>query len=1111
MEQIVVTRADGTTYPLAVKSRCVAMSSAKQTWQLLGEDKVEVSVTSPVPVGSYAIGDRITVFGRHYVLNRLPEVKRTSNGFQYDLTFEGVQYDLMRVTYDLTVDTTRNELQDVQADTLTGSLERFAQVLISNANRVFPGRWALGTCPETAEDKTLTFGESDNCLSVLQTLCSSFEVEFSIVLSAGVYTVNFAQETGQVFPYVFAYGKGRGLYELTRGNVDSSNIVTRLKVFGSSSNITSKYRAARLCLPGKGKGQSFIEDTAAMEAYGVYEATKYFDDIKPTFDGSVTAVVENSVVKFVDENMFDLNEKEDDGVTTKYLIDGCSAKVHFNTGNLAGYEFEVHAYDHETHTFTLVKITDERGDVFPSASSPAFQFKEGDRYKLIDCALPQAYEDAAEAKLKTEGEAYLAQNCQPKVKYSLKVTKSFLEKLFKDSAVANVFEPGDYIRINDESIGVDKAVRVKSISRNLKDEYSYTLTLADGTVKASIQVRVISSLIEQDKINRINNLADPARARANWRSSQELLNMVFDPDGDYYSEKIKPLSIDTLMLSVGAKAMQFGLLNTVIEPNYNGDRNTVKITGGVLTHYTIKEDSAVSWNMADSIYSGLTDAVPYYIYARCERNGDSGVFTLSDKQIKVEEDANNYHFWVGVLNSVDSGTDVRTIALSYGFSTINGRYIKTGRIVSTDGKTYFDLDSGEICGNIVFLSNGEKKTLEDFGYDNTKTAIDGGIVTTGTVQVVGDAADAESAGMTGTNLDGQSSGKSVRFWAGSSYEKRAEAPFRVLQDGNAYLEKLHAYGAEILNTNKSKYQKIEIIGNMIRGMTKGETDLIISNDDNPGLGKLSEVPSIPSEIALSEGFCPPMTKEYLDDDYKTDDELALVYEDCELLNYVIGYLPSDSTLNVSSVPQMKWTCPCWLQIEDALSDYTISNLLSGTMTMNGVELWLYRDGVKYKKIGVSTALSYVASSSLLTDAKKTMTFTKSVNSVAVDEGGIFSLRVICPKIIYIVDAQEYTYHDDYMLSFANGVSYPVDDGDFVVSPYLVVSLQSLKMAVNLPGAYNGFRGLSSFKNGFVHRNRAGSVVFSEDGFVVMIGTRGLKLTDKGLFKSSDSGATWTAL
>lgn len=124
---------------------------------------------SPFPQ-TYGIGDKITIFGRDYKLNRLPKVKKTGmHEFQYDLEFEGIQYDLFRVTYDVTIDTTTNELQDVQGDTLTGDLHRFMTVLIANANRVFPGKWVLGVCPETASDKTLTFGESDNCLSVLQT------------------------------------------------------------------------------------------------------------------------------------------------------------------------------------------------------------------------------------------------------------------------------------------------------------------------------------------------------------------------------------------------------------------------------------------------------------------------------------------------------------------------------------------------------------------------------------------------------------------------------------------------------------------------------------------------------------------------------------------------------------------------------------------------------------------------------------------------------------------------------------------------------------------------------------------------------------------------------
>ena len=245
---IYIHKADGSLVPIANRRTATDISSASQNWSLNAEDTVSITVVSPFPQ-TYDIGDKITIFGRDYKLNRLPKVKKTGmHEFQYDLEFEGVQYDLFRVTYDLTIDTTSNQLQDVQGDTLTGDLHRFMTVLVANANRVFPGKWMLGACPETEGDKTLTFGESDNCLSVLQNLCgeSNFNVEFEIEKSNDVYKINLYEKVGQTLPYTFRYGRGRGLYDLTRENVSSANIVTRLKVYGSTENITSKYRADRL-------------------------------------------------------------------------------------------------------------------------------------------------------------------------------------------------------------------------------------------------------------------------------------------------------------------------------------------------------------------------------------------------------------------------------------------------------------------------------------------------------------------------------------------------------------------------------------------------------------------------------------------------------------------------------------------------------------------------------------------------------------------------------------------------------------------------------------------------------------------------------------------------
>lgn len=714
---IIITKPNGSRVPMESRATATAITAAKQTWALNAEDTIAITVVSPFPQ-SYGIGDVITVFGRDYRLNRLPKVSKTGmQEYQYDLEFEGIQYDLMRVTYDVNINTTNNQLQDIQGDSLTGDLKRFMEVLISNANRVFPGKWALGVCPETDGDNTLTFSESDNCLSVLQTLCSEdkFGVEFEIGRVNGVYVINIKKTIGQTLPFVLEYGKGKGLYSISRENVSSSNIVTRLKVYGSTENITSKYRADRLCMFGKDKASSYIEKADAVAKYGIFEGRKNFD-IKPTFTGKVSSVVDGDVLSFIDTSFpFDINAKNASGETL-YLISGVSAKVHFNSGNLAGYEFEVHAYDLATHKFTLVKQTDDRGNVFPSETSPAFQISQNDTYKVLDIAYSRDIEEAAEKKLAEEGNKYYDQNSQPKVQYSVNVTKAFIEnKLALSDGITNVFAPGDYLPIKDDEIGVDKSIRIKSFTRNVLDPYDYSLTISDTQTKGDITTRVISDLVDIDKVLTINNLKDPAQARANWRSSREVLNMVFDPEtGGYYKDKITPESVDTMMLSVGAKSMQFGLINTVFEPNFNGNPNLFKWKGGVLTHYTIDPDKARSWVLADGT-TALQQDVPYYIYAVCNRDNSAGTMSISTTQHKVEESPNVYYFLIGILGSIDADTKVRAISLTYGFTTINGRFIKTGRIESADGTTYFDLDQSEIGGRIVFTQNGQEKTLEELG------------------------------------------------------------------------------------------------------------------------------------------------------------------------------------------------------------------------------------------------------------------------------------------------------------------------------------------------------------------------------------------------------------
>lgn len=686
MEQIVVKHPDGTTALLISRAHKSGVTKAEQSITLLGADTVAITVKSATPLTFY-LGDRIDVYGKTYTLNQLPGIKKTGNrNFEYTLTFEGVQYELIDAQFLLPDDTV--------LDSFTGDLEDFLGILLGNLNRIYPGKWALGVFPTNTEYKTLTYTEK-NCLEVLQDLCEQYSTEFEITQANGVRTLSI-KTAGVNFPYTFRYGRTGGLYELTRQNINSKNVVTRLYVYGGNSNLGNKYRYSRLCLPGKAKNASYIENAAAIAAYGLKENTKVFNDIRPERYGEVTAAG-SAYYAFKDATMnFDLNEKDSVG-NTKWLIDGVNAKVKFTTGNLAGYEFDVHRYDHAAKEIQVVPFTDENGMKFPSETSAAFQFGVGDKYFFTDINLPDAYKTEAENKLLAEGKDAIAEYSQPQVQYGLSIDENFIRQFAGELTVVNLFAVGDYIPVEDEDIGVNKSVRITAFTRDLLREYKYNITLGDSVTKQTI-TRVIEDLQKIDNVIEINNLADPSKARRNWRASQEILANVFDPEGNYYSDKIKPLSIETTMLATGARSQQFVLQNTRFEPNYEGNPNTVKVVGGTLVHYTIAE-TVKSWQLNTATFSNLVSGTVYYIYARCQKNGTAGNIVFDTVQRKVDGDPTYYYFLVGSLSSAitdaNGSRPARLIALTYGATTINGRFITTGRIQTGDGNTFIDLDNNQ--------------------------------------------------------------------------------------------------------------------------------------------------------------------------------------------------------------------------------------------------------------------------------------------------------------------------------------------------------------------------------------------------------------------------------
>lgn len=733
-----------------------SVDSASLNRVLLSDDSLNIKLNSREKL-DILINDYFILFGSVYRINTLPSYVKNSNSlYEYTIIAQGLMFDLLRCKF-FNADGTGFKT-DIDFP-LIGNIETFLICIKNNMLR-FSSNWEIGNFIN-GETKTLTFGD-DSCLSALQKICNEFKTDFWIKVENGKFVIHTG-DYGKKVPVKFEYGKGKGLYSLSRSNVDDNDIINRLYVFGGSDNIPNEYRnfSTKLKLPGS----DYLEDPAAIASFGLKEGSIEFEDIYPHRTGKITSLGD-SKFKFIDNTMdFDLNEKESDGVTTKYLIAGTSAKVHFNTGNLAGYEFEIKkdGYNHDTKTFEVIPFKNDSGQSFPDESSAAFQFAVGDEYVILDIVMPDSYIDNAENELLQKGLEQFELHKNAKVSYDLEVDPAYMKNIG-----VGKFDIGDYIQVYDSSLGVDKVLRVNQITTDFIQSGDYNPYRTKIVIADSYEINYASQVIldikEIKNVMSITNLGQINYSKLGLKTTEELKNLVFDTDGYFDPENIRPNSIETNMLTVGARSQQISC-SVVFYVMYENDKNKVKVNPGIIYSQTFDKE----WNIPESIVT-IPDDEYRYVYGRCSKTDQSGSIVFSQEQKKFDEDANDYYFLIGILHSVVDG--VRVLSITVGTTTINGGLIRTGIISSLDGQNYFNLDTGEIKGKIKF-GNGSD------GF----TTIDGGLLMSEIIEV-GDGIE-RNAFISGITDDGD---ESIRFGAGADYENKNDAPFRVLDNGKLIAE-----------------------------------------------------------------------------------------------------------------------------------------------------------------------------------------------------------------------------------------------------------------------------------------------------------------------------------
>lgn len=310
--------------------------SVRYTGQFMGVPQLEVEIDGPVPLG-FEVGDYIVFSydGIKYSIMDLPPVTKQAsagsagNAFVYDsVVFKSPLGLLANVDF---LDTVLNE-NNVHYSTLPvfefyGTVKDFADRLQANINRLHTG-WKVSV--EGYDDSTNpnydTLHEYSN-ISISNIKCSdSLSIPYETWGITYVFMVDAEGNNCIVFSHALdstsakRYGKGNGLYTLTKRMSAEKPVMNRLRAYGSTDNLPARYYnnldgidegiyLPNLMIPrSEWKNQNdpitaYIDSTdidendTSMSRYGVREKSIYFDGsngtekIEPTIKGVTAGMI----------------------------------------------------------------------------------------------------------------------------------------------------------------------------------------------------------------------------------------------------------------------------------------------------------------------------------------------------------------------------------------------------------------------------------------------------------------------------------------------------------------------------------------------------------------------------------------------------------------------------------------------------------------------------------------------------------------------------------------------------------------------------------------------------------------------------------------------------
>ena len=500
---------------------------------------------------------------------------------------------------------------------------------------------------------------------------------------------------------------------------EGNPLISRLYAFGSTRNLTNKYRQSQEAISRIAEVRLHLPE-AKPYVQGVtngIEQVEYFEDVYPRYVGRVSAVSTrqsgaDTIYKISDTALH---------IKPKYLLEGQTLRLQFESGALRGMEFDL-AITSDGYEIVPNESYGQRlpsGNLVPSV---------GDEYVPFGFDISMVgdeYVPRAEQELLTKATEWLQANnedrrdvevtCNPVWVYERGTTLSL----------------GQAMRLVDAIPTGDKVGRITRLEYPLYCPQALTLTV--GNTRPMNRIETLRAEA-QHKADEAKAFAERKQREAQqyterrFVQAEETMQGLLATLGDRYGGEINPVAVKTMQLLAGDERLQFVFVESLSDRtpkalgvDYRSNSRTLRIAQpATLMHYTLPNGRTLStgdtsrlrlWTLPAYQSPTLSEAdKPYYLYALVAKaEGNSGGhFLVSD--VRVEDTASEYALLVGMASSEDSDGGRSFVSL-HGFSEILPGRITTDRIVSVDGGTYFDLQRGEIGGNIKFRGGKDATTF----------------------------------------------------------------------------------------------------------------------------------------------------------------------------------------------------------------------------------------------------------------------------------------------------------------------------------------------------------------------------------------------------------------